>query len=274
MGNKRRSGGKVMYSTIKNVKILISLLKEYKIKHVVMSPGGSDIPIIHSIETDPFFNCYSVVDERSAVYFAIGVANQKNEAVACVCTSGTAVSNYMPGMTEAFYQDVPIVAITADKNPLFTDQIETQKTHQSIFNSVCRKSVDLPIINTFLEEWYCNRLICEALCELRHNGSGPVHINIPTIGNTSEYTENNDAYIRPIHIKKLSDDLSECKKVLEQSTRIMIVVGQNVVFTKDDITRLNILFNKINCVVLVEHMSNLQCDGVVYSYPVTETVGV
>ena len=112
-----------MYSVLRNVQILVAYLKEYDIQDIVMSPGGSDIPLIHSIETDSFFKCYSVVDERSAVYFAIGLAQEKNRPVACVCTSGTAVSNYMPGMTEAFYQDVPVLAITADKNPLFQGQL-------------------------------------------------------------------------------------------------------------------------------------------------------
>lgn len=104
-----------MYSTIKSIQLLTALLKKYNINKLVLSPGGSDIPIIHSLENDDFFECHSVVDERSAVYYGIGLAQQTKSPVACICTSGTAVSNYLPGMTEAFYQDVPIVAITADK---------------------------------------------------------------------------------------------------------------------------------------------------------------
>ncbi|MFR2193542.1 MAG: thiamine pyrophosphate-binding protein [Ruminococcus sp.] len=116
-----------MNSSFRNVQILVDLLKQYKIKDVVLSPGGSDIPLIHSIETDEYFTCFSVVDERSAAYFAMGVALQKNVPVACVCTSGTAVCNYLPGITEAFYQSVPVLAITADKNPYYQGQLEIQK---------------------------------------------------------------------------------------------------------------------------------------------------
>ena len=119
-----------MYTYYKSIQLLIACLKVYNVKHVVLSPGGSDIPLIHSIETDDFFTCYSVIDERSAVYFGIGVSQIHNEPVACICTSGTAVSNYLPGITEAFYQNVPIIAITADKNPYFQGQIGTQKIEQ------------------------------------------------------------------------------------------------------------------------------------------------
>lgn len=134
-----------MKSVISNVNCLVALLKQYSVKNVVLAPGASDIPVIHIIETDPFFTCYSVVDERSLVYFAMGVAQNINEPVACVCTSGTAVSNFLPGITEAFYQDVPIVAITCDKNQNYQGQIETQKIEQvgifgeSVKNvSICR----------------------------------------------------------------------------------------------------------------------------------------
>ena len=131
-----------MNSSFRSVQILVDLLKQYHISNVVLSPGGSDIPLIHSIETDDFFTCYSVVDERSAAYFAMGVAQQTQKPCACVCTSGTAVCNYLPGVTEAFYQSVPVLAITADKNPYFQGQLEIQKIEQSnIFNGVIKKSV-------------------------------------------------------------------------------------------------------------------------------------
>ena len=134
-----------MNSSFRSVQILIDLLKQYEIKDIVLSPGGSDIPLIHSIETDAYFTCYSVVDERSAAYFAMGVAQQKNRPAACVCTSGTAVCNYLPGITEAFYQSVPVLAITADKNPYYQGQLEIQKIEQThIFDGVIKKSVSLP----------------------------------------------------------------------------------------------------------------------------------
>ncbi len=265
-----------MYSSIKNVQILVSYMKAYGIKHVVLSPGGSDIPIIHSIETDSFFSCYSVVDERSAVYFGMGLSQQLNEPVACVCTSGTAVSNFMPGMTEAFYQDVPILAITSDKNPLFTDQLEIQKIDQMIFDKICYHSVDLPMINTEDEIRYCERLVCEAMLALTHHGTGPVQINIPTVGNTRSYSEKPSLEIsEPIRYVDIHDKdrLSAAVKELRAAERIAVTVGQNVRFSEQDMKNIERFFEKYNAVILTEKTSNLSCKGTVNSYPVTETVG-
>ncbi len=75
-----------MYSEYKSIQILVDLLKQFEIKDIVLSPGGSDIPLIHSIETDTYFRCHSVIDERSAAYFALGVAQQTQNPFACVCT--------------------------------------------------------------------------------------------------------------------------------------------------------------------------------------------
>lgn len=266
-----------MYSNIKSVQILIALLKDYNIKDVVLSPGGSDIPIIHSVENDDFFNCYSVVDERSAAYFAMGLAQAKNSPVACVCTSGSAVCNYVPGITESFYQNVPVVAITADKNPYFQGQLEIQKINQeAVFNGVVKKSVNLPLIYVEDDVWLCERLINEALLELDHHGKGPVHINIPIVEDTSTYDCNELPKVRKISfVKNLFEDFVWRKYANELSKlqRILVVVGQNIVFNDTDITNMNAFFEKYNCVYAIEHLSNLDCNGVINTYPVSEIAG-
>lgn len=264
-----------MYSNYKSVQLLIALLKKYNIRNVILSPGGSDIPIIHSLEMDEYFTCYSVVDERSAVYFGIGIAQAKNEPVACVCTSGTAVSNYLPGMTEAFYQSVPIIAITADKSPYFTGQIETQKIEQfNIFGSVSKKSVELPQCNTPDEIWYCERLIKEALIASFHHGKGPVHINIPIAGSYNEYNIKELPNVRAVDIincEVFNDAGKEFIEILSNAKKILIVVGQNIIFSEEDIYDIEQFYAKYNCCISVEHLSNLKCDGCVFTYPVTET---
>jgi 2-succinyl-5-enolpyruvyl-6-hydroxy-3-cyclohexene-1-carboxylate synthase len=264
-----------MYSNYKSIQILLSLLKQYNVKHIVTSPGGSNTPIVHSIENDHYFKTYSVVDERSAVYFGIGISQMLNEPVACLCTSGTAVSNYLPGMTEAYYQNVPIIALTADKNPYFTGQLEIQKTEQrNIFGEVSKKSVDLPLCKTPDEEWYCARLIKEALLASSHHGKGPVHINIPIVGSYANYDLKELPNIAPITVVNCENTIEQWKTyipVLEASKKILIVVGQNIVFTEEDKTNIEIFFEKFNCVISVEHLSNLDCKGAVSTYPVTET---
>ncbi len=263
-----------MYSQIKSIQLLAALLKEYGIRDVVLSPGGSDIPIIHSLETDDFFNCLSVVDERSAVYFAMGIAQQKNTPVACVCTSGTAVSNYLPGLTEAFYQDVPIVAITADKEPYRLNQLMLQKIDQTdIFKNVTKKSVNLPVVKNSSDKWYCERLINEALLELNHHGRGPVHINIPITENTSVYPCDTLPKVRKMNLvtpDKPDSVWKSYSEKLKNAKRILVIVGQNVVFTDEDIKNIEAFSEKYNCVFSVEHMSNLKCKGCIPTYRVAE----
>ncbi|MBO5210800.1 MAG: 2-succinyl-5-enolpyruvyl-6-hydroxy-3-cyclohexene-1-carboxylic-acid synthase [Clostridia bacterium] len=266
-----------MYSNYRSVQILISLLKEYQIQDIILSPGGSDIPLIHSIETDSYFNCYSVVDERSAAYYAMGMAQVKNRAVACVCTSGSAVCNYLPGITEAFYQNVPVLAITADKNPYYQGQLEIQKIDQTnVFNGVIKKSVDLPIGNSEDDEWLCNRLVNEAMLALTHHGKGPAHINIPIVGDYNNYDCEKLPVERKISINSLADGNTMWKTMAERlimAKRVLVVVGQNVVFTRQDIANMNLFFEKINCVYGIEHLSNLVCNGTVNTYLITEMVG-
>ncbi|MBQ7225176.1 MAG: 2-succinyl-5-enolpyruvyl-6-hydroxy-3-cyclohexene-1-carboxylic-acid synthase [Clostridia bacterium] len=266
-----------MNSSFRSIQILIDLLKQYNIKDIVLSPGGSDIPLIHSIESDDWFECYSVVDERSAAYFAMGVAQQKNRPVACVCTSGTAVCNYLPGITEAFYQSVPVLAITADKNPYYQGQLEIQKIEQkNVFNDVIKKSVELPLISNSDDEWLCNRLVNEALLALTHHGTGPVHINVPVVGRTDLYDNKQLPKERKINIVELDSDTSVWEgyaKKLSEAKRVLFVMGQNVVFTDKCVSLLNQLHKKSNCVYSVEHLSNLECNGCVYTYPVSEING-
>lgn len=264
-----------MYSEYRSVQLLVSALKEYNVKHIVLSPGGSDIPIIHSIETDNFFKCYSVVDERSAVYFGIGISQAENTPVACVCTSGTAVSNYLPGMTEAYYQNVPIIAITADKNPHFQGQIETQKIDQiNLFNSVSLKSVDLPYSNDPNDDWLCERLIKEAITSAIYHSKGPVHINLPIVGSYNNYSCNSLPPIRKVlKINYESGPIvwnSYIKKI-HNAKKILIIVGQNILFTEEDKKYIERFFELYNCFISVEHISNLNCKGCIYTYSITET---
>lgn len=262
-----------MYSNIESVQIVIALLKKFRIKDIVIAPGGSDIPLIHSIETDEFFKCYSIVDERSAIYFALGVAQQKNKRVACICTSGTAVCNFFPGITEAYYQNVPLIAITADKNPYFQGQLETQKIEQSgIFGDKVKCSVTLPIIRTKDDWWLCERLVNEALLESDHHGNGPVHINIPIVGSTAIYDCKNLPKVRKIERVSLENEIlwKKYRNKLKEKKRVLIIIGQNVMFNQDDIKYLNNFFEKYNCVYAVEHLSNVNCEGRIFTYPLTE----
>lgn len=260
-----------MYSKIISVQLIVALLKEYGIRDIVLSPGGSDIPILHTIETDPYFTCYSVVDERSAVYFAMGVAQQKKRPAACVCTSGTAVSNYLPGMTEAFYQDVPVVAITADKDPYRLNQLMLQKTEQTtVFDAVTRVSVNLPVVTDERSRVYCERLINDALSELDHHGTGPVHINVPIVENPGVYNEGDVPKARKISRRSLDDNCGDLIEQLSNAKKILVIAGQNHYFTDKSCEAVERFFDRYNCMISVEHMANLKCRGCLRTYPLSE----
>ena len=119
------------YTKVENVRMTISLLKAHGIKHVVVSPGGTNIPMVHGLQQDPYFHLYSVVDERSAMYFAIGLYMEVREPIATTCTSAQATRNYIPGLTEAYYKHIPILAITHSKHDRFTHQEIMQAPNQT-----------------------------------------------------------------------------------------------------------------------------------------------
>lgn len=101
------------YTSERNNQIVIELLKYHEIRKVVISPGGTNVSLVASIQNDSFFELYSSVDERSAAYLACGLSEESGEPVALSCTGATASRNYFPGLTEAYYRKLPILAITS-----------------------------------------------------------------------------------------------------------------------------------------------------------------
>ena len=94
---------------------IVQLCEYHNIQHIVISPGSRNAPLTIGFTNHEFFECYSIVDERSAGFFALGMAQQLQQPVALVCTSGSALVNYYPSVTEAFYSRVPLVVISADR---------------------------------------------------------------------------------------------------------------------------------------------------------------
>lgn len=169
-----------MYTNIKSIQLLVSMMKKRGINTIVVSPGNSHNAIVRSLEEDTFFKTYCITDERSAAFFALGLIQQLQKPVAILCTSGTAASNYLSGVTEGFRREMPLVVITGDKVPYYLNQMEDQMIDQpSIFRPVTKHSISLPIIKDGVDEWYCTRILNEAFLEMNHHGTGPVHINVP-----------------------------------------------------------------------------------------------
>lgn len=169
------------YTDERNAQILIALMKEHGIRKVIASPGTTNICLVASLQQDSFFQIYSSVDERSAAYMACGMAAESGEPVALSCTGATASRNYVPGLTEAFYRKLPVVAITSSQpNSRIGHHIAQVTDRRSPMPDIALVSVQLPIVKDKEDEWECEIAANQALLELRRRGGGPVHINLQT----------------------------------------------------------------------------------------------
>ena len=252
-----------MYTELKVYQIIIALLKKYNISHCVLSAGSRNVPFVHSIEEDAFFHCYSVVDERSAGYFASGLSQELNEPVVISCTSSTATCNYWPPVAEAFYQGVPLVVLTSDRDPAMLGQWEDQMINQvGMYDRHVRKSVNLPIIHDRDDEIYCQRLVNEALLELNHHVTGPVHINVPTKSYNNSFNVKELPQVTKIDRICVEDSCSWDEKIrrLKEAKRILVTCGQNSQTRVELINALRGFIQKYNAVIVADHMSNLGLD--------------
>lgn len=253
-----------MYTELKTYQIIIALLKKYGISHCVLSAGSRNVPFVHSIEKDIDFHCYSVVDERSAGYFALGLAQEINEPVVISCTSSTATCNYWPPVAEAFYQGVPIVVLTSDRDPAMLGQWEDQMIDQvGMYDRHVRKSVNLPIINNRDDEIYCQRLVNEALLELNHHGTGPVHINIPMKSYNNSFNIKSLPEVTKIARLCLDDEPEIWKRKIEKlksAKRILVTCGQSSYVTPALKKEIAEFFKKYNSAISIEYMSNIELE--------------
>lgn len=262
------------YSDLLNVQLIIAYLKENNIKNIVLSPGGRNVPLVHSVENDDFFNCYSIVDERSAAFFGLGLIQTLNEPVAICCTSGTAASNYMSAVAEAYYQKLPLVVLTADRNEYYLNQMEDQMINQTkLFQTVCKKTVSLPIVKNTMDKWYCERLLNEAFLELNHHGTGPIQINFQVEDIAAGFNTEVLPSIKPI--KRIEQHSSEnewdlIEERLKNTKKILIIYGQSSPITIQEQKNLKIFFDKYGSVFLVDHLSNLEMDETINSYTIVQ----
>lgn len=238
------------YKNIENINIVVKLLKENKIKDLVISPGGTNIPLIKAVQDDPFFSCYSVVDERSASYFAIGIYLQKKVPVALICTSAQATRNYIPGLTEAFYKRVPILAITMEKHPRFKYQEYMQAPDQtSLPNDCVKKSFEMPFISDINDMYYSIRVANQAFLELSRDGYGPVQLCIPWLDfPLNDITPN----IRSVQRYKCEEINKECLS----NKKILILIGEHLPFTENEKEAINRFCEATDSVVYTNHLSN------------------
>ena len=254
-----------MYTDKKNILQLAALLEVYGITKVVLCPGSRNVPIAHTLSNHPAFTCYAMTDERSAGYFALGLALNSGKPVAVCCTSGTALLNLHPAVAEDFYQKVPLIVISADRPAAWIGQMDGQTLPQpDVFRTLVKKSVNLPEIHTDEDEWFCNRLINEALLETNHHGKGPVHINVPVseplFGFTTAALPGVRVITRYQGLNIYDRDYNDLIDRMNKYRKRMIVVGQmNLIYLFEK--RYTKLLYK-HFAWLTEHIGNQTVPGI------------
>lgn len=178
------------YTDEKNVQVIIRLLKEHGIRKVIASPGTTNMSLVASLQRDSFFQMYSSPEERSAAYMACGLAAESGEPVVISCTGATASRNYVPGLTEAFYRKLPVLAITSSQRfGRVGRHIAQIVDRSSMQKDLVNLSVSLPIVKDDEDLWECEVKVNQAILELTRHGGGPVHINLPTTYSQSFETQ-------------------------------------------------------------------------------------
>jgi len=253
-----------MYSDKKNILQLVALLKEHDIKNIVLCPGSRNSPIVHTIANNSFFTCHSVTDERSAGFFALGLALHGGKPAAVCCTSGTALLNIHPAVAEAFYQQVPLIVISADRPAAWIGQMDGQTIPQpNVFSGLVKRSVSIPEIHTDEDEWYCNRMINEAILELNHHGKGPIHINVPLAEPLFQFTTKELPEVRMITryqgLNVYDRQYSDLIDRLNKYNKRMMVVGQMTLIYLFEKKISKLLYKHFAW--LTEHLSNRVIPG-------------
>lgn len=239
------------YSSDRNVQMLVYLLKENGIKKVIASPGTANAAFVASVQQDPFFEVYSAIDERGAAYMACGLSFESGEPVVITCTGATASRNYLPGLTEAFYRKLPILAITGAHDyssagnllPQFIDR----STHPV---DAVKYSVHLQKIKDEKDEKDCNLKINRAILELTRNGGGPVHIDI-----TSNNTPFDVQELPPTRVIRRYTLASKLPQI-SVNGKIAISVGAHKPMSQELTTLIDKFCATYNAVVFVDHSSN------------------
>ena len=209
------------------VQELVALMLAHGVTRAVLCPGSRNSPIVATLSELPEVECRQVIDERSAGFVALGWAQQVQAPVAVVVTSGSAVLNLHPAVSEAYYRRVPLLIISADRPAAWIGQNDGQTLPQpGVFNTLVRFSAQVPEDDA----WYANRLINEALLELRHRSGGPVHLNVPL---TEPFFAMADEELPPVRIIQRTEsarmNADEEEALLEEAAalpRRLVLLGQ------------------------------------------------
>ena len=239
------------YTAERNIQIVIYLLKAHGIKRVIASPGATDIAIVASMQNDSYFEMYSSIDERSAAYMACGMAAESGEPIVIICTGATSSRNYMPGLTEAYYRQLPVLAITCCRSNVNVGHYVDQVTDRSnLPNDIAMESVYAETIHCPEEEWDVMVKVNKAIIGLKRNGGGPCHINLATTVEPN-FSVKKIAPVRKISLYKKEDTFPDVP-----DGDIGIFVGAHVEWSDELTEAVDRFCEKYNAMVICDPTSN------------------
>ena len=244
------------YPKIPLAQSIIELLRAKGITHIVISPGSRNAPLTLGFVNNSNFTCYSIADERSAAFFALGIAQQINKPVAVICTSGSALLNYYPAFAEAFYSQIPFIVISADRPQSKIDIGDGQTIRQE--NVFANHSLFNANLNENASDE--NDILIQEAIDTAFAKRGPVHINAPF--EEPLYETSSELLVNPKMISTISkeftieENLSEFAAIWNNSKKKLILVGVNEPNAVEQ-QFLDTLANDPSVVVMIETTSNL-----------------
>jgi len=254
-----------MTSDKENISLLADIFVKKGLTDIVISPGSRNAPIILSFANRIGINAFSIVDERSAAFFALGLALNSKKTIAIACTSGSAVLNYASAISEAYYQKIPLLVITADRPPHLIDVGDGQTIIQkNIYRNYIKKSYQLPVLLNTKEKFKAaENIINEAINKSLFPQAGPVHINIPfdepIYGTTNQQISGKASKIDNILPVISQNQIEKIAAKWNGSKKVLIITGQATV-NNEIIQILERISANNNTVVLTETTSNLFSD--------------
>lgn len=251
-----QKGKTCMYTDDRNAQVVLALLKKYNIKKIVVSPGTTNVPISRSVQQDPFFEVYSMVDERGAAYFAGGLAFATGEPVALSCTGATASRDYIPGLTEAYYRGLPVIAITSQHHsPCYTDLMPQMTDRTVSQNDIKRFAAVLPLIKNDEDFYTCVQLVNKALYTATAPGGGPVHINLP-VNHMYSFKSPKLPDVQKIDVCDAETFPKEALGEALKQKKLALFIGAHKPFDRETLDAINTFVEKHDAAVFCDHTAN------------------
>ena len=277
----------IKYPIIPVAQTLILSCLKFDFFDVVISPGSRNVPLAIGFASNKKFKCYSIVDERSAAFFALGLSQKSKKPTILICTSGSALLNYYPAVAEAYYSEIPLIILSADrpeykinigdgqtinqsnvfeKNILYSNSLKQDCSHatEEIIKSNLQKIVNDKADYSKIEKLQKsiqknNEEIIEIAFNLSINKMQPVHLNVPMEEPLYEF---NDSPSISVKVKKKTEkkpsltDLDNIYKVINKASKIMILIGvsDGNILSKKSIQKIN---SCSSIIVMKEHTSNV-----------------